>query len=205
MFKAFKVHDSMKTPADKLLRLLIASTFCSALLATPALSQNYHYGNGTARVVNQNQTGLYYSESTYIGPGTISKTAQGKQVGGAQANPLLPKVPWGANIQTPGDNFYTNQRVTKTTNQGVPAGVPQANWGANVKQPGDNMRSDMGQAPIQYTPGQVFQKGNRGAGGASGSQQRGYMYKPGYNGMATYGDDSANGAGSTTTGNGTKY
>lgn len=199
----------MNTPANKLLRLTVLTAFGTALAASPALSQGYHYSSGNARVVNQNQTGLYYSESTYIGPGTISKTAQGKSVSGAQANPLLPKVPWGANIATPGDNFYTKDKITPMQN-GTPVGVPQANWGANVKQPGDNMRSDMGQPVLrqEYKPGQVFQRRSGsgsdayGYGGSRGqTRPKGHLYTPGTNGMASYGDDTANGTG----GSGTRY
>ncbi|HEY9786156.1 MAG TPA: hypothetical protein V6D17_12185 [Candidatus Obscuribacterales bacterium] len=183
----------MNTPAPEILSQAFAVALVFALISAPCLAQSYHYSSGGSRVVNQSQIGLPYHDSSYIGPGTLSQTAQGKPVGGAQANPLLPKVPWGANIQTPGDNFYTKDRVTKTTSQGVPAGIPQSNWGANVKQPGDNMRSDMGNQAIQYTPGQIFQRPSR-----TPQQPRQYSYTPGRNGMATYGDDTANGSGSTT-------
>ncbi|MBA3992713.1 MAG: hypothetical protein C0469_04240 [Cyanobacteria bacterium DS2.3.42] len=183
----------------KTLLIAGAAVVCASLL-TPALAQNssysFHYGNGSARVCNQNQIGLSDPSGTYIGSGTLSQTAQGKQVGGAQANPLLPKVPWGANIQTPGDNFYTPQRIEKKGG----AQVPVSKWGANVSQPGDQIRSDLGHAAAQYyVPGTVLQRGGGGyRSGSNGPKLTPYI--PGRNGLASYGDDTANGAGSATAG-----
>lgn len=182
----------------KTLLIAGAASVCASLLA-PAFAQNssysFHYGNGSARVCNQNQIGLMDPSGSYISSGTLSKTAQGLQVGGAQANPLLPKVPWGANIQTPGDNFYTPQRIEK---KGGPQ-VPVSKWGANVSQPGDQIRSDLGhQAAQYYVPGTVLQRGGGGYSSGSNGGPKLTPYIPGRNGLASYGDDSANGAGSTT-------
>jgi hypothetical protein len=49
-----------------------------------------------------------HNESTYIPTGSINPTAKGITTGGVNqiANPLLPKVPWGAHVGTCGDNFY---------------------------------------------------------------------------------------------------
>lgn len=181
----------------KTLLTAVAALVCTAAVS-PAFAQNssynFHYSNGSARVCNQNQIGLMDPSGTYIGSGTLSKTAQGLQVGGAQANPLLPKVPWGANIQTPGDNFYTPQRIEK---KGGPQ-VPVSKWGANVSQPGDQIRSDLGHAAATYyVPGTVL---NRGGGYRSGNNGGPKLtpYVPGGNGMASYGDDTANGAGSVS-------
>jgi len=49
--------------------------------------------------------------STYIGPGTVSKSAQGIIKYGAQVNPGLPKVNRGNYIGTPGDNLYTTTPI----------------------------------------------------------------------------------------------
>lgn len=180
--------------------LTAAAALVCAAIVSPAFAQNssynFHYSNGSARVCNQNQIGLNDPSGTYIGSGTLSKTAQGLQVGGAQANPLLPKVPWGANIQTPGDNFYTPQRIEKKGG----AQVPVSKWGANVSQPGDQIRSDLGhQAAQYYVPGTVLQRGGSYRSG-NGNGPKLTPYIPGRNGMASYGDDTANGAGSATSG-----
>lgn len=181
--------------------LIAGAAFVCASLVAPAFAQNssysFHYGNGTARVCNQNQIGLMDPSGSYISSGTLSKTAQGLQVGGAQANPLLPKVPWGANIQTPGDNFYTPQRIEKKGG----AQVPVSKWGANVSQPGDQIRSDLGhQAAQYYVPGTVLQRGGSSYRSGSNGGPKLTPYIPGGNGMASYGDDTANGAGSATSG-----
>jgi hypothetical protein len=185
-----------------------SAVILAATLASPVLAQgsyNYHYSSGGARVVNQNNVGLVDPSGTYIGGGTLSQTARGLQVGGAQANPLLPKVPWGANIQTPGDNFYGANRVEK--NNG--SGIKKVKWGANVQTPGDAMRSDLpGSNPEGnlYIPGQVLQQKSSGLKYNSYKTQSGtstggpklHQYIPGQSGVASYGDDSANGSGSTT-------
>lgn len=180
----------------------------AATLASPVLAQgsyNYHFNSGGARVVNQNNVGLVDPSGTYIGGGTLSQTARGLQVGGAQANPLLPKVPWGANIQTPGDNFYGANRVEKKSG----SGIKKVKWGANVQTPGDAMRSDLPGANPEgnlYIPGQVLQQKSSGlqyrtfksnSGSGNGGPKL-HQYIPGASGVASYGDDSANGSGSTT-------
>ncbi len=179
--------------------LIAGAAVVCASFASPSFAQNssysFHYGNGSARVCNQNQIGLMDPSGSYISSGTLSKTAQGLQVGGAQANPLLPKVPWGANIQTPGDNFYTPQRIEKKGG----AQVPVSKWGANVSQPGDQIRSDLGhQAAQYYVPGTVLQRGGNSYRSGSSGGPKLTPYIPGRNGLASYGDDSANGAGSAT-------
>ncbi len=71
--------------------------------------QSYNYGGG--RVVNQGQIGLPQPSSSYIGSGTLSKSAQGAVETGAQANPALPKVNSGGFIGTPGDNMYSSKPI----------------------------------------------------------------------------------------------
>jgi hypothetical protein len=79
-------------------------------LALPAQSQQYlnqyHYNSGGSRVVNQRNVGLNQPASTQITTGTLSPSAQGINQVGEQANPLLPKVPWGSTVTTPGDQQY---------------------------------------------------------------------------------------------------
>jgi hypothetical protein len=70
----------------------------------PAMAQ-YHQSYGDSRVVNQNQTGLYTPSGTYIGAGTMSRSAQGKQAGSNAGG--LPTTSWGGYIRNPGDDIYT--------------------------------------------------------------------------------------------------
>lgn len=76
-----------------------------------AFGQDYNYRYGGCRVINQSQIGLPNPSSTYIGVGTLSKSAQGAIEIGAQANPNLPKVNAGGFIGTPGDNLYGNNPI----------------------------------------------------------------------------------------------
>jgi hypothetical protein len=76
-----------------------------------ALGQDYNYRYGGSRVINQSQLGLPNPSSSYIGSGTLSKSAQGTVETGAQANPNLPKVNAGGFIGTPGDNMYGSNPI----------------------------------------------------------------------------------------------
>ena len=93
-----------------------ASTFALAsifALAVPALAQTYHMEYGGSRVVQQNQTGLYMPSSTYIGAGTLSRSAQGKKAGVGSS---LPAVNMGSTVRTPGDNMYNNDGTDRQAN-----------------------------------------------------------------------------------------
>lgn len=79
--------------------LLVAGLLASQV---PAVAQ-YHYSYGDSRVTNQSQTGLYRPSGTYIGSGTMSQSAQGKNAG---IGGDLPSVRMGAHVRTPGDNMY---------------------------------------------------------------------------------------------------
>jgi hypothetical protein len=71
----------------------------------PCLAQNN--STASARIINQSSNGLAYPSSSYIGTGTLSRTAQ-QGIGIApQSNLALPKVNHGAYFGTPGDNLYT--------------------------------------------------------------------------------------------------
>lgn len=86
----------------------------------------------------------------------MSASARGLPQGGAQSNPLLPKVPWGANVGTAGDNQYSDHPISAASPQprqqqgggggGAAAGgrrLPSSAWGANIGTAGDTIRSDM--------------------------------------------------------------
>jgi hypothetical protein len=87
--------------------ILVSLLFFAINMCPYALGQNYNYSYGNSRVINQSSNGLAYPSGTYIGTGTMSKSAQGVIQYGAQVNPGLPKVNRGAYIGTPGDNLYT--------------------------------------------------------------------------------------------------
>jgi len=92
----------------------IVGSIAVALVAMPCVfgqGVNYNYRYGDQRVIIQSETGLVHPSSTYIGPGTLSKSAQGASEVGAQVNPGLPKVNHGGFIGTPGDNMYGNNPI----------------------------------------------------------------------------------------------
>jgi hypothetical protein len=98
----------MKTTPVSLLAITLVS-----LSALPAGAQAYNREYGGARVVQQNMTGLYNPSSTYIGAGTLSRSAQGKASG---VGGLLPSVNMGSTVRTPGDNMYNNDGTDRQAN-----------------------------------------------------------------------------------------
>ncbi len=82
--------------------LVLALITILALSVAPSNAQN----SDPYRVINQSASGLAYPSSSYIGLGTLSKTAQQGAGYNPQTNPALPKVNRGAYIGTPGDNLY---------------------------------------------------------------------------------------------------
>ncbi len=125
----------MKIPALSLLFLL-------GINCLPASAQ-HHYEYGGSRVVRQSQNGLANPSSTYIGSGTLSKTAQGIE---PNNNPNLPSVNYGGAIKTPGDNIYR----PKEPQQQYQRRYPQRRY--------YNMPPQ--QQPNYYTPGQNQQTYN---------------------------------------------
>ncbi len=83
-------------------RLILTSIIILATDMHPCLGQE-----SNVRVINQSANGLAYPSSSYIGPGTLSKTAQEGAGYRAQTNPSLPKVNHGGYFGTPGDNLYS--------------------------------------------------------------------------------------------------
>ena len=165
-----------------LLKLTLASAILSSTIAVPVFAQNYHYNYGSSRVVNQGGLGIYRPESTYIPTGAINATAKGRQSGGVNqlANPLLPKVPWGANINTPGDNFYMG---------GAPS-TPDAALPSYVQPVGQAPRRPTRQPvmrQVQRPPGTLYVPGQNAHGGGYSSGGGTYSYS---SGAATYDDTS---------------
>jgi len=78
-----------------------------ALTSSSVLAQyEYHYSYGNSRVVQQDSIGLDRPSGSYIGTGTLSKSAQGALQTGPLVNPGLPRVNAGSYVGTPGDNMY---------------------------------------------------------------------------------------------------
>lgn len=94
----------------------IFSAFALSLcLAIPALAQ-YNYSYGSGRVVNQTTNGMPGPSSTYIGAGTMSRSAQGLPAQPMTGSPGLPSCNMGANVRTPGDNIYQPKAIPKVNN-----------------------------------------------------------------------------------------
>ncbi len=126
----------MKLSAFSLLFLL--GTNCLPVCA------QHHYEYGGSRVVRQSQNGLANPSSTYIGSGTLSKTAQGIE---PQGNPSLPSVNYGGAIKTPGDNIYQPKQ-------------PQQRYPQRYQQQRRYMYMPQQQQQNYYTPGQNQQTYN---------------------------------------------
>lgn len=133
-------------------KLAFITTFgCLVGLCAPgAFAQSYNANGADSRII-YGGNGLATPSSSYIGGGTMSQSARGVAQGGPQANPLLPKVPWGANIGTAGDNQYTDHKIgaqapqpqqRRNGNFTAPS-LPSSKWGANIGTAGDGIRSDM--------------------------------------------------------------
>ena len=165
---------------------LVISGVTPFLLTIPALaqvSQPYHYNYGNERVVIQSQTGLYHPSSTYIGPGTMSKSAQGYQEGGKQANPGLPVVNHGSFIGTPGDNLYSDNPIRSVEQKKAAPGQPMRVIYVQAPRQQQQVRERPG---YNYVPGQ-----NNGAAEYTGGADAPVQYDR--NGAATYGEGSAGG------------
>jgi len=97
---------------NKPLLLFVALTFFSSA----ACAQNYQ---NNARVINQSTNGLAAPSSSYIGSGTLSKSAQGVNQPPSNTNPNLPAVNMGANVRTPGDNQYRPKQQQSYSQQTI--------------------------------------------------------------------------------------
>ncbi len=139
-------------------KLAFASTIgcLMSICASGVFAQSYNANGVDSRII-YGGNGLSTPSSTYIGGGTMSASARGISQGGPQANPGLPRVPWGANIGTAGDNQYTDNKIgaQQPVQQGRRGGggggganfsapsLPSSKWGANIGTAGDAIRSDM--------------------------------------------------------------
>jgi hypothetical protein len=171
---------------------LMSATLACSCFQLPSFAQAYNESFGGSRVIYQNQTGLFNPSSTYIGAGTLSRSAQGK---GAGIGGALPAVNMGSHVRTPGDNLYNND------------GTDRLNNGALVYQ--DQEQEMMRQDRHRYQTALARQRA-LDARNAPRPQPQGNLYVPGSNGgtagydsvvtpqvnfrgngTATYGDSSA--------------
>ena len=166
-----------------------------AVQAVPAFAQNYHYNYGDSRVVNQNQTGLYTPAATYIGAGTLSRSAQGKNAGVGAA---LPAVNMGSHVRTAGDNMYNNQGTERMSNGALvysddiqrAAAMKQARY---RRQQQMNFMRQQQMYRTQAPQGNLYIPGSNGSAATYANQPQQQMnYNK--NGAATYGDSGNNSA-----------
>lgn len=136
-------------------KLAFASTLgcLMSFCASGVMAQTYNANGVDSRII-YGGNGLAAPSGSYIGGGTMSASARGLSQSGPQANPGLPRVPWGANIGTAGDNQYTDNRIgaqqpMQQQRRGGSGGnftapsLPSSKWGANIGTAGDGIRSDM--------------------------------------------------------------
>jgi hypothetical protein len=152
---------------------------------------NQHYGGG--RVCKMHQNGLIgdVGRSTYVGVGTMSQTAQGKN---PAFNPNLPSTSWGGTIRTPGDTLYNGSNTVREANGAVnykdnvyrnemrKQAVAESRAYQNWLRSGGAQRA---QRQYEMQNGNYYQPGsNGGAAGYSAGSGGNYRYN---NGMASYG------------------
>jgi hypothetical protein len=174
----------------KIVSLLALALFCGT--QAPGLAQTYHREYGGSRVIQQNMTGLYTPSATYIGAGTLSRSAQGKSAGVGGA---LPAVNMGSTVRTPGDNLYNNDGTDRQTNgaliyQDTELQMIKADFRkAQVQQRRAYYQAR--QQHLQETRGNLYIPGSNTGTSTYGSVPSGQMqYRN--NGAATYGDNLGN-------------
>ncbi len=191
----------MKKPMHTTVPTAIAlAALALALTSQTANAQNYTYSWGTSRVVNKSQDGLSNPSGTYIGTGTLSRSAQGQQAGvtgNDASNSGLPRVNMGAHIRTPGDNLYQKPPAAmppgpvKMQNVNGMQGVPQqrmvpANYG-NQNVYNNNNNQNYNQNQNVYYPGQNAQQNTNTYNQQPAPKM---IYKPSAGGAATYGEQA---------------
>lgn len=158
----------------------------------PAGAQNYNYSYGDSRVVNQNQTGLYTPSATYIGAGTLSRSAQGKNAG---VGASLPAVNLGSHVRTAGDNLYNNDGTERETNGALIYKDQEARRAAILaararRQQQILMLQQQKNYPGGQQQGHFYVPGTNGAAASYANQpQTQVIYRPG--GAASYGDPAS--------------
>ena len=160
-FKSLKWHPAA-------LLSLMVSLFMGG---QAVFAQSYNYSYGNSRVTTGNGTGLANPSSTYIGAGTMSKSAQGLPSGsGTGTSTGLPPVNMGANIRTPGDNMYQpKQQVTYPQRRVVNPYYYQQQPPGNYYVPGQNSSSGS-----RSSYGSGYSSGYKSGGGASYSDASTY-------------------------------
>ena len=182
----------MKFSIRSLASLTVAAVAAASCL--PAFAQGYSYNYGGSRVLNQGQTGLIRPSSTYIGPGTMSQSAQGASPQAQQSNnPLLPKVPWGSTVRTPGDNFYQGGAPGKDPTQATKQQQAQAAAARRyqrMRQQRTQQKTYIYNGPGQQTPYNSYGQGQQGQQVQYNQYQRGSGYSQSGNGAASYNNSS---------------
>jgi len=175
---------------NKIVSLLALALLCGT--QAPTLAQTYHREYGGSRVIQQNMTGLYTPSATYIGAGTLSRSAQGKSAGVGGA---LPAVNMGSTVRTPGDNLYNNDGSDRQANGAL---IYQDTELAIVK---NNFRKaelarrrayyqERQQAKVQAQGNLYIPGSNTGTSTYGSVPTGGIRYKG--NGAATYGENLSN-------------
>jgi len=144
----------------------------SVMAVGPAMAQGYTYRYGDTRVVQQSSIGLPNPSSTYIGTGTLSKSAQGAMTGGPLANPGLPRVNHGSYVGTPGDNQYGNDPIVNQNPRTIEAKNARIR-ALREMQIQRQIQIPKQPAPNVYMPGQ---NENLNAGRQSGTQGGVFTY-----------------------------
>lgn len=151
----------------------------------PALAQSYNYSYGDSRVTNQNQTGLYTPSSTYIGGGTLSQSAQGKDAGTGGA---LPTTVMGGYIRTPGDAIYNGQGNAGCIRMPNGSVIYKDDYQRMQMQQMARYRRNQPRNNYQqsYQQGNFYVPGSNGGAASYGSSGGGMVYQ---NGVAGYGSN----------------
>lgn len=157
-------------------KLSLVLAILGLAVTLPANAQ-YHQNYGGGRVVQQNQTGLYHNDPSYINCGTLSRSAQGKQAG--MTNGGLPNTSWGGYIRNPGDDIYTGANGAMRQDNGSMVyadEVMRANMVRQYKSQQQRMRYQQQQQMMMYNrpQGNVYVPGSNGSAANYGSGVSGY-------------------------------
>lgn len=153
---------------------LVLAVLC--LAGTLPANAQYHQNYGGSRVVQQNQTGLYHNDPSYISAGTLSRSAQGKQAGMSTSG--LPSTSWGGYIRNPGDDIYTGANGAMRQDNGSMVyadEVMRANMMRQYKSQQQRMRYQQQMMYQQRVPqGNFYVPGSNGSAANYGSGVSGY-------------------------------
>lgn len=97
----------------------LLSLFVLFWTSVPAFADGYQYSYGDNRVTKQGQIGMPGPSSSYISPGTLSKSAGGGPAGVRSGN-QLPPTQWSTSVRSPGDDLYNgNNGAMRDANGGL--------------------------------------------------------------------------------------